>query len=85
MRVVVCHRLRSKLFGRAGMSVESLIQPLVQEFQWGEYRVVLSSTRAPVNLEDSSAVLDGKEIDVEDVGGMSKEKQCTLPERFLKF
>lgn len=51
------------------MSVESLIQPLVHEYQWSEYRVVLSSSRAPVNLEDSSAVVDGKEIDVEDVAG----------------
>ncbi|XP_065184573.1 uncharacterized protein LOC135815232 [Sycon ciliatum] len=64
---------KAKLFGRAGMSVESLIQPLVQDLQWKEYRVVLSATRTQVNREESSAVLDGKDIDIEDTAAMRKK------------
>lgn len=51
------------------MNVETLIQPLVKEFGWQSYRVLMSKSKAPVNTELSSAQLDGKEIDIEEIGG----------------
>ena len=67
-----------QLFGKAGMSVESLIQPLVKEFDWQTYRVVLTKSRTPINTEESSAVLDGREIDIEEVGGTTVQSHAKI-------